>query len=336
LAFGPDGILYVSEAGVGGDEQIRLPMAKAGTPPSGTPPAPEPAGTRGFTGRVSKITPGGAVSVAAKDLPSYNIEGPVGPAGIAVSKDTIWLAIGGAGEATAFLEPLPNENSVVSINPATGDIKMVADIGAYERAHNPHPAAIDSNLYGLAYGSDGLLYVADAGGNAVYTVNPEAGTLTLLAVLEDLPLPQGVQGPPTVQAVPTGVTPNPTGGVFVSLLSGAPFPKGGAKIVAITTDGKISDAVTGLTMPVDVKVGPDGLLYISQISLDFLSTPPRPGNVIRIAADGSHETVLDGLPTPNGLAFDADGNLYVVVNAVSFGPPAGMVLRCEGVARKKG
>ncbi|MEA2513953.1 MAG: SMP-30/Gluconolactonase/LRE-like region, partial [Thermomicrobiales bacterium] len=69
-----------------------------------------------------------------------------------------------------------------------------------------------------------------------------------------------------------------------------------------------------------------------QISTNFLSEPPAPGSVVRILADGTQETVVDGLMLPNGIDFDAEGNLYVVAGAVGFGAPAGMVLRFDGVA----
>jgi sugar lactone lactonase YvrE len=85
-------------------------------------------------------------------------------------------------------------------------------------------------------------------------------------------------------------------------------------------------------MVVDVAVGPDGNLYANQISTNFLAEIPAPGNVVRINADGSQEIVVDGLMFPNGIDFDAAGNLYVVAGAVSMGPPAGMLLRFDGVA----
>jgi len=328
-----DGTIYVSEAGTGGDEQIFAPGGVEGSP-AASPAAQEAFGTRGATGRVSRIGADGTATVVADGLPSYTLGQfeATGPAGITVADGTVWLAVGGPGPGAAFIDPLPNENSVVSIDPASGTVTSVANVGDYERANNPHPAAVDSNLYGLAVGDDGKLHVADAGGNAVYHLDPSSGELTVLAVLEDVPLPEGAQGPPTLEPVPTGVTPNPAGGIYVGLLSGGPFPPGAAKVLAVAEDGTVTDAATGLTMVVDVTVGPDGNLYASQISTNFLSEPPAPGSVVRIGADGAQEPVVEGLMLPNGIDFDADGNLYVVAGTVSFGAPAGMVLRFDGVA----
>jgi sugar lactone lactonase YvrE len=334
IAIAADGSLYVTESGTGGDEELIAPGGDAGTAVVGSPEAAAPIGNRGTSGQVTRISPDGTATVVATGLPSYAFGfESAGAAGIQVGPDgMLWVAIGGSGPATAFLDALPNENSVVSIDPATGTIATVADIGAYERANNPHPTAVDSNLYGISLGADGTLTVADAGGNTVYTVDPATGELTVLAVIDDIPLPEGAQGPPTLEAVPTGVAQNPTGGVYVGLLSGGPFPAGAAKVLAIAAEGTVSDAATGLTMVVDVAVGPDGALYASQISTNFLTNPPAPGNVVRILEDGTQEIVADGIFLPNGIVFDDDGNLFVVAGALGPGGPAGMVLRFDAVA----
>jgi sugar lactone lactonase YvrE len=332
IAAGPDGTIYVSEAGSGGDEVLAPPDAGA-TPVAN--PNEAPADTRGYTGQVTQIAPDGTQSVLATGLPSYAMGGveTTGPAGIAVAPDgSVVLAVGGAGPAVAFLDALPNENSVVRIDPATGEVTTLADIGSYERTNNPEPTDVDSNLYGLAVGDDGTIYVNDAGGNTTYTVPAAGGEPTVLAVHPELPLPEGAQAPPGV----TGLDPVPTGiaaidgAVLVGYLSGGPFPAGAAKVVRVDLDGTISDVATGLTMVVGVATGPDGQLYVSQISTDFLSQPPAPGNVVRLLGDGSQEIVLDGLMFPNGVAFDQDGNLLVAVGTVGGN---GQVLRCEGATQ---
>ncbi len=249
----------------------------------------------------------------------------VGPAGIALSNGLIYLAIGGPGPATAFVDPIGNQDSVVSIDPATGVVTTLADIGGYERSQNPEPSAIDSNLYGLAAAPDGTLYVADAGGNTVYKIDPTTGEFSVLAVTPMLDF----NGAP-INAVPTGVTVGADGNIYVGLLSGAPFPAGGAKVLQVTPDGTISDALTNLTMVVDVEFSPDGTLYASEISENFLVQPPANGLVLKGNADGTSTVVVPDLFLANGIAFDAEGNLYVVVNtsAPAGAPPSGMVLKC--------
>jgi len=334
IAIADDGTLYVSEAGAGGDEAVLAPAA-----PDATPTATAPLGTRGLTGQVTLIGVDGATSVVASGIASYNFEGPVGPAGIALAGGKIWLAVGGAGPATAFVDPLPTENSVLSIDPATGEFTVVADIGANERTNNPEPFNVDSDLYGMDLGPDGLLYVADAGGNCVYTVDPATGEITLVAVIPGIEIPAEMVpaggnpergGSSDIDPVPTSVAVAEDGTIYVSLLSGGPFPPGGAKIVKIAADGTVTDHALGLTMVTDVAFGPDGNLYAVQLSTNFLLQTPDPGSVVRILADGTFEPVVEGLLFPNGIAFDADGNLFIAAGTVI--PMGGMILRVDGIA----
>ena len=316
-----DGTLYISEAGDAGDEQILQPAGE-GTPEAQTTVL----ASRGMTGQVTKVAPDGTQSVLATGLPSYGSDFQViGPSGITMSNGLIYLAIGGPGSKTAFVEPVINQDSVVSIDPATGIVTPVADIGGYERSQNPDASAIDSNLYGIAAAPDGSLYVADAGGNTVYKIDPTTGEFSVFAVIPPLTFQGG-----SLKPVPTGVTVGSDGNVYVGLLSGVPYPTGAARVLQITPNGTISDAVTDLTAVVDVEFSPDGTLYASEISENLLVQPPANGLVLKANPDGTFTTVVPDLFLANGIAFDAEGNLYVVVNtsAPAGAPPSGMVLKC--------
>lgn len=343
VAVGADGSVYVAEAGVGGDEEFYEPSS--GTPEATASPEPQtPFATRGPSGQITKIAPDGTVSVAASGLTSYLVGGfeATGPAGLALGDGTIYVSVGGPGPATGTIPAGDYDNRVVAIDEATGAITVLADIGAYEIANNPDPNAIDSNVYGMDMGADGLLYVADAGGNAVYSVDPATGDLAVVAVIPGIELPEEMQQPggnparggaQELDPVPTGIAVGSNGDVFVSLLSGGPFPAGAAKIQKIV-DGTVSDVAGGLTMATDVAIGPDGHLYAVQISLNFLSEVPDPGNVVRVLENGTLEVVVPNLMLPNGIAFDAAGNLYIAAGTVSppGAGPAGVVLRVDGVA----
>lgn len=343
VAVADDGTLYISESGSGGDEVV-APPATSATPVAGEEMGPAGDMTRGNTGQVTMVSPDGEQSVIATGFPSYMMGGQesTGPADLLVDGDTVVLAIGGAGPATAFTEPLPNENSVVAIDPATGEVTLLADIGAAERELNPDPNAIDSNVYGIALGSDGAYYVNDAGGNTTYRVPSGGGDPEVVAVHPGLEIPAD-QAPPggnpsrgganELDPVPTDIVAGADGSLLSGLLSGGPFPPGAAKVVNIAADGTLSDVAAGLTMVVGVAVGPDGHLYVTQFSTDLLSGDmPAPGNVVRVLEDGTQEIVVDGLMLPNGITFDQDGNLLVVTGATGPGMPMGQVLRCEGVA----
>ena len=255
MTFDRSGNLYVSEAGDGGSEAIMAPASQA-TPGAGdaTPQAGgEAVSMYGTTGRVTKIAPDGTRSVVASDLPSYTFGSEiVGPAGIAFDRGTIYLAIGGPGPATALVPETYLQNSVVAIDPSNGDIKTIADIGAYERSNNPDPNSVDSNLYGLAAAGGGILYVADAGGNTVYRIDSSNGDFKPLAVIPGVPM-EGMKNPnrggkAEIDPVPTDVIPAPGGGVYVGELTGGPFPQGAASILKINDNGSIETTASGLTM----------------------------------------------------------------------------------------
>src|SRR5215203_5573570 len=97
LDVASDGTIYVTEAGIGGDEEvtgIEEVEEEEGAAPSPEPsPVGEPAppATRGMTGQVTAIAPDGTQSVVASGLPSYS-DG-VGPAGVVAVDGTIYVAI---------------------------------------------------------------------------------------------------------------------------------------------------------------------------------------------------------------------------------------------------
>lgn len=205
-------------------------------------------------------------------------------------------------------DPRPLAGALKLID-ARGHVTTITDqIGAYETAHNPdgstpyglsaadaaaNPACVselgalgapasylgelDSHPYALAVRGT-TAYVADAGANAVLTVNLRTGRIATLAVLPPRPLELSA-----AQAGAIGVP-----------------------------------SCAGLTyafepVPTDVAIGPDGAVYVSSLP----GGPESPvlgarGAVFRInPASGATSTWVDGLLTPTGIAFDGSGNLYV-------------------------
>jgi sugar lactone lactonase YvrE len=202
-------------------------------------------------------------------------------------------------------------------------------------ANNPDGTDVNPNLYGVEFGADGMLYVADAGGNTIYQVNPATGEFTLFAVVPGLSGLSGATpeaGAEDRQPVPTDLARGPGGALWVSLLSEG-WPADAPSILQLEDDGSLTPIANGLTMVVALAAGPDAAMYATQLATSFGPEGPGPGNVLRVAADGSTEVVLDGLFLPHGIAFDADGNLYVATGSIFLGPdaPAGQVLRCEGI-----
>jgi sugar lactone lactonase YvrE len=322
LDVGPDGNIYVAESGSGGEEMVTVgegeEQAQFGF---------------GATGRITRITPDGAKSVVATNLPSWASQGEAaGPEGVIYENGALWVTVSGV---PAGMPQRPNHGWLLRIDPQSGAVQGVADLQAFENANNPGGFILDSNPYGLALGTDGMIYVTDAAANALYKVSPSGGQPSVVSVFEGIPLPEALRGPGPfaggnperegrfeIDPVPTGIAIAPDGHILVGLLSGFPFLEGGTKVVHVEEDGTASDSVTGLTMVVDVEYGPDGMLYVSEFGrFSLTSDPPgfapNSGRVLRVRSDGSVEVVAQGLNALNGLAFDPGGNLFAVTNSTS-------------------
>jgi hypothetical protein len=60
-----------------------------------------------------------------------------------------------------------------------------------------------------------------------------------------------------------------------------------------------------------LKIGPDGLLYVLELS-DAAGFPtPGAGKVVRVTRSGNIQDVVTGLAVPTGMTFGPDGRLYV-------------------------
>jgi hypothetical protein len=77
-------------------------------------------------------------------------------------------------------------------------------------------------------------------------------------------------------------------------------------------------------MIVDLTFGEDGTLYV----LQFATGPvffAGPGELIRVAPDGTRTTIIGGLQFPTSIAVGDDGALYVTNRGIA--PGLGEVLR---------
>lgn len=326
--------IYFTETGTGGDESLILPAGE------GTPEPTAPVSQHGNTGKLSKFsTADGSLTEIVSDFRSYTFgeHGEiVGAAGLALDgAGSAFVAVGAPGPYVGIMPRTGEEGVVYKVDLATGDKEVIADLLAWEVENNPDPAAIDSNLFGLAL-LDGTLYVADAGGNAIMTVNPESGEIATFAVTGGLDAPflpeagnPARGGDMTIDSVPSSIVVGPDGRLYLGFVSGAPFVPGIVPIEVFSPDGTQENYAEGLTMVVSLAFDSMGRLYACTISSDFLNQAP--GRIVRVEEDGSLTIVVDNLPVPSGLAFDADDNLYTsIFSAVS--PDGGSLVRIPGVA----
>ena len=106
LRFGPDGYLYVAEAGTGGTNSTIGQCTQVPGPPGG--PGPD---TGGLTARISKISPSGKVTTVASGFPSVLV-GPGGANGTIGVADVVFLdgdlyALIGAAVARMAIRKVP-------------------------------------------------------------------------------------------------------------------------------------------------------------------------------------------------------------------------------------
>ncbi len=320
LAFGPEGALYIAQAGSGGDG------------PCGE--GPEGPRCYGETGAITRYDPRhGSVTDVVTGLPSLATEDgqmfAIGANDLSLhGRGNLFFTIGFGGDPAARGDFGPNGATLAHFARATpnGKWRLLTDLGQFEADNNPTGDEEDSNPYGtLALA--GKQIVADAGANALLEIRAN-GTVTPVATfpnrLVDAPpflgMPPGAQIP--MDAVPTSVALGPDGNYYVGQLTGFPFPVGGANIYRVPAEGGTPEIfATGFTSIVDLTFGPDGSLYVLEIAnnglLAAFNLGDWTGALIRIAPDGTRSELVPGILTaPGGVAVDSDGTVYVTNNSI--------------------
>lgn len=314
LAFGPEGALYVTEAGSGGSG----PCFRTNTGGTAT-------FCYGPTGAVSRLWHGLQERVAT-GLPSYaqvNSGRGEGPSGIAFQGlGNAYVTIG-LEESPHLRDQAPEQlgglGTLVHLLPSAlapgrrpddGDgWEIVADLAQYELDFNPDCGDLDSNPFSLMMdGGDAI--VADAGANAFIRVAAN-GSISPFAVFSNNTTKPGEGCPPaaTRDFVPTTITVGPDGAYYIGHLNGFPLVVGGSSIYRMERDGAPEVALTGFTFIVAIAFDEAGNLYVLQNSDGPSSAAP--GSLVRVAPDGTRSTVVAGLERASGLAIGPDGGIYV-------------------------
>ncbi len=327
LAFGPDGGLYVAEAGSGGSGPSVV-LGNVNT------------AFLGDTSGVSRLL-GGVQTRVLSGLPSVATAAGLDAGGL---QD---IAFDGAGQAFglfSFGSDAMQRNTNLGTAGAplgtivqlplggAGSLAHVADIAAHELAANPAGGSIDSNPFGFALTPSGNLIVADAGGNDFLQATP-AGDVSTLAVLPAMPNPLPF-GPPVYQSVPTSIAVGPDGAYYVGQLTGFPFPPGAANVYRYDPmTSAVTEAFTGFTNIIDLTFDDEGMLYVLQVSSNGLASSMGPGSGLLLQIDpltGVRTTIAsEGLMFPGSVVAGPDGSLYVS-NRTNV-PTGGQVLRLTPV-----
>ena len=325
LKFGPDGMLYVAEAGTGGTTSTIGQCVQV--------VAPVGPYTGGKTARISRFDKAWKRSTVASGFPS-SVDTMGDLQGVA---DVAWvdgqllalLAGGGCSHGNANAP-----NGVALVNTHTGSWEMVANLSQFLQTHPvkyPNPADFEP---------DGTFYSMVVYRNRVYAVEPNHGQVISIGGPNDLESALDVSASQG-HIVPTAIVER-DGYFFLGNLNLFPIEPNFARILELSwvacnpaqelIDGggprslHIVASKAGFTTVTGAEFGPDGLLYVLEMS--DLAGNPAPGNgkVVRVRYDGTIEDVATGLSLPSAMTFGPDGDLYVS-NWGAAGPGAGQIVR---------
>ncbi|CAN5379753.1 hypothetical protein BH23BAC3_BH23BAC3_19780 [soil metagenome] len=285
MAIGPDGGLYVAEAGL---PEINGPCV---------PVYRNSENCYSGTGSISRLL-ADLQERFITGLPSaFNVENNdvIGPHHLSFNSSDLFVTIGWGGppearnELNSFGEYLGTLLEITS----GGNWNKVVDIAAFEQNQNPDGGNVDSNPYGLLSES-GYHYIVDAGGNTLLEI--KSNEVSLIAVFPQKVVPPGPYPPiPIADAVPTQVKRGPDGSLYVSTLTGAPFVPGSAGVYKILPDGTPELYADDLTQVTDFDWDTEGNLYV----LQYASAPffGGPGSLVKIAPAGSEQLLYQALLT---------------------------------------
>lgn len=205
--------------------------------------------------------------------------------------------------------------------------------------------ATRSNMNGIAFGPDmQRIYAVESTANDLIEVTLNGRFRKILS----FPLLAHGQ-----QAVPAGLAVDPrTGDILVALFSGAavdgptgnvlPFVPGDSKVVRVNPKtGRLTDEITGLTTAVDVEIDSRGNIFVVELASGYAGllperfnlfnpdAPPLDGGYRRFsgrvtlypAGGGPPRVLARGLDAPTNVAIGPNGALYVSTGQGTPGRP---------------
>lgn len=304
------------------------------------------------TGRISLVDREGNRRTLLDGLPSGTdlVGGPSGPAGVFLRGRTLYVAIGVGDSALPGSEPNPEPSSPifssvlavhfganaekttggftlspddqealaagekVTLSNGAGDkitVELVADFPDFIEEPSSPSGFLEANPYDLVVVGN-RAYVTDGARNLVWEADIHSGAFS------EIPIP-GVPnplpfGPPVTESVPTGIAVS-GGQIFVTLLTGFPFPVGSAVVRQLDPQsGEQTTWIDGLSAAIDViptRTGGDSGAFVLEISTDFLADAP--GRLLQFdSPDAAPTAVADCLIAPTSMVLDEKtGRIYV-------------------------
>ena len=332
LRFGPDGYLYIAEGGLGGTNSTGATCQQV--------PGPVGPYTGGKTARISKTNGNGSLITVASGFPSaQTATGDIlGVADVAFINGTLYAVVAGGGCSHGNPD---SPSGIARVDSNGHGWTLIADIGAFLKTHPTKYESADD------FEPDGSLYSVISVDGILYTVEPNHGEVISVAKngaikqVIDISASEG-------HIVPTSIAYRDST-FFVGNLNLFPIDPQWARVLTIAQHGydddvapgfdqerqhyQIVNSKAGFTTVVAVDFGPDGLLYVLELSDQAGFPSPGAGKVLRVKHSGEIEEVIVGLVVPTGMTFGSDGKLYVsnfgAIPAGALPPGSGQVLQFD-------
>jgi hypothetical protein len=320
LTFGPDGHLYVAEAGDGSGSLSTIGQCEQVQPPVGP-------FVGGASARVMEFSAAG-FSVVADGLPSSHASALIGGDKQGVSAVTfagnrLFALLTGAGCSHAHADA---NNGILSLD--RNGVSMLTDLSVWlhanpgakgaEQPRNPDYEP-DGTWYSMAF-VKGRLFALEPNHGLLISVHPSTGDVELI---NDLFATFGDHTYTTMAF--------DRGDLYIGVLGQIAFGPTGpdlqhsfeAGIYKISSTGVATQVVSGLHAIL-------GLAFDSQHRLYVLQSPifvPGTGSLVRLDEQGHPETLVSGLTFPSSLVRGPDGAFYISACGYHCSPGQGSVLR---------
>lgn len=310
LKFGPDGNLYVAEAGVGGTNFSDC------VPQVGPPVGPYAGADTGA--RISRIDWNGVRTTVADHLPS-SVTTPITGSGIQGMADvqfignTLYGLMSGGG-CSHGVPDIPN--SIIRVNP-DHTWTPVANCSEYLMTHpvaNPDPEDFepDGTPYSMtSVGGD--LFITQPNQQEIDRISPTTGKITRIVDFS-------IQNPGTGDTWrgPTSMVWH-DGAFYFGTLGKFPIPGGQSAVYKLSLDGTYSVFASDLNTVLGVCFDDHNRLYVLECTVGADELTPGLGEVVRIDPNGSRHLITSGLHLPTAMTFGPDGKLYI--SDWGIGPP---------------